>query len=595
MLSSKAQDALRKAQSGDIKQLKDGIHELNREAAKAKALFGRTGRIWRGLRQLGWYNLVWVLGIVMVAVIASFALPWIVKEFGEDLGGTASTLAAVLVSAAAWLRIGVKKASAVIGVIESAQAKLEASLAESVPPPSTEESKLASDLSNLENQIEIAAKQVEHAAARAEAAEAELVEVERSASLAHFIEERAASGDYREQLGILALIRRDFEQMSIRMRAMRENPPPLDDASRIDRIVLYIDDLDRCPPERVFEVLQAIHLLLAFDLFVVVVGVDERWLMRALALARAGLLARQGGSSQDLEKALEVVGFDFADTASPADFLEKIFQVPFWLQPIDEKGFGRLVDTMVARDQALSLAATGAAAAAGAAPGDAAGATRSTPGSDGDGSDASGSSDGVGGDKDIGVGNEPEDNRDITSARPEAVAISPREASVMRKLSDVVGRSPRTVKRFVNLYRVLKAREFVASALTPLRESETLGGMLLLALIAGHPRGTRRLLEEIETAPEEKGVTDFFGWNEEQRQSEGGLAVLDEVLPKEILPTLARTAKEHLGDLMMFHLQRWLPTVRRFSFRAEIARGASYTDVFSRTESQPTAEGAAKK
>jgi hypothetical protein len=36
----------------------------------------------------------------------------------------------------------------------------------------------------------------------------------------------------------------------------------------IDRIVLYVDDLDRCPPPRVVEVLEAVHLLLAGRLFV---------------------------------------------------------------------------------------------------------------------------------------------------------------------------------------------------------------------------------------------------------------------------------------------------------------------------------------
>ena len=51
--------------------------------------------------------------------------------------------------------------------------------------------------------------------------------------------------------------------------------------SPIERIILYIDDLDRCPPKRVVEVLEAVHLLLAFDLFVVVVAVDARWLERS--------------------------------------------------------------------------------------------------------------------------------------------------------------------------------------------------------------------------------------------------------------------------------------------------------------------------
>ena len=43
----------------------------------------------------------------------------------------------------------------------------------------------------------------------------------------------------------------------------------------MQRIVLYVDDLDRCPSDRVVELLEAVHLLLAFALFVVVVGVGE--------------------------------------------------------------------------------------------------------------------------------------------------------------------------------------------------------------------------------------------------------------------------------------------------------------------------------
>ena len=46
--------------------------------------------------------------------------------------------------------------------------------------------------------------------------------------------------------------------------------------------MLYIDDLERCEPDQVVQVLQAVHLLLAMELFVVVVGVDPRWLLRSL-------------------------------------------------------------------------------------------------------------------------------------------------------------------------------------------------------------------------------------------------------------------------------------------------------------------------
>jgi hypothetical protein len=78
-----------------------------------------------------------------------------------------------------------------------------------------------------------------------------------------------AATDYRRHLGLLALIRRDFEKLRDLFREQREaEDKGSEDTStnKINRIVLYIDDLDRCPPERVVQVLQAIHLLLAFPL-----------------------------------------------------------------------------------------------------------------------------------------------------------------------------------------------------------------------------------------------------------------------------------------------------------------------------------------
>jgi hypothetical protein len=56
----------------------------------------------------------------------------------------------------------------------------------------------------------------------------------------------------------------------------------LSQAMEFHRIVLYIDDLDRCEPAKVVEVLQAVNMLLTFQLFVVMVAVDARWLSRSL-------------------------------------------------------------------------------------------------------------------------------------------------------------------------------------------------------------------------------------------------------------------------------------------------------------------------
>ncbi len=99
-----------------------------------------------------------------------------------------------------------------------------------------------------------------------------------------------ASDEYRARLGIVSAIQRDFEQLATRLPA--GDFPELE---KVDRIVLYIDDLDRCDARQVVDVLQAVHLLLAFPLFVVVVGVDPRWLLRSLRLHYAALAQTDAG------------------------------------------------------------------------------------------------------------------------------------------------------------------------------------------------------------------------------------------------------------------------------------------------------------
>ncbi|HEV2879072.1 MAG TPA: P-loop NTPase fold protein, partial [Candidatus Eremiobacteraceae bacterium] len=102
---------------------------------------------------------------------------------------------------------------------------------------------------------------------------------------------------------------------------------------RFSRIVLYIDDLDRCPPDKVVNVLQAVHLLLCFPLFVVVVAVDARWVSRALHERFPGLLA-EGPEVQEL---LANPAPPPRSGASSDDYLEKIFQIPYWVRAMEAK------------------------------------------------------------------------------------------------------------------------------------------------------------------------------------------------------------------------------------------------------------------
>lgn len=155
-------------------------------------------------------------------------------------------------------------------------------------------------------------------------------ELRRGNSISAFAVERAQADHYRRHEGMVATLRRDLEEMSSRLTATKaENR-----AADLERIVLYIDDLDRCPPRRVVQVLQAIHLLLAFPLFVVVVGVDSRWLLRSLDM----FLRESDGDGDEA---------DPHTTSTPQNYLEKIFQISLCLRPMSPTGYADLISANI--------------------------------------------------------------------------------------------------------------------------------------------------------------------------------------------------------------------------------------------------------
>ena len=198
-------------------------------------------------------------------------------------------------------------------------------------------------------------------------AERELEDIRRGRRLYQYIQERASSTDYQQYLGVIALIRKDFETLAKLMdegRRAREakaedraqeagseveaagniqaagEEQSSDSLPQIDRIILYIDDLDRCPAKRVVEVLEAVHLLLALKLFVVVVGVDSRWLVRSLQRHyQAQLSADEGNVPQRQDD------WAYWDT-TPQNYLEKIFQIVFSIRSMDRTGYESLLDAL---------------------------------------------------------------------------------------------------------------------------------------------------------------------------------------------------------------------------------------------------------
>ena len=155
--------------------------------------------------------------------------------------------------------------------------------------------------------------------------------------LSSFLNERVNSDEYKRHQGIIALVRKDFDALSKLMADWRKHPEKTPNGVRpLDRIILYIDDLDRCSPEQVVQMLEAIHLLLALDLFVVVAAVDSRWLLRSLEVRYRELLeSSEDGANGRFRR------------STPQNYLEKIFQIPFTVAAMEVEGYERYVDHLL--------------------------------------------------------------------------------------------------------------------------------------------------------------------------------------------------------------------------------------------------------
>jgi sulfur relay (sulfurtransferase) DsrC/TusE family protein len=136
-------------------------------------------------------------------------------------------------------------------------------------------------------------------------------------SLLDFVNARLDGDDYGKHLGLMQQVKQDLAALSDRLTVGAHNQEELKKffPRGPARVILYIDDLDRCPPTRVVEVLEAVQLLLNTKLFIVVLGIDDRYIARALEEVYKGVLKRGG-------------------KPSGIDYLEKIIQIPYRMRPI---------------------------------------------------------------------------------------------------------------------------------------------------------------------------------------------------------------------------------------------------------------------
>jgi hypothetical protein len=339
-----------------LPKLERSYKELEARADEVRSLSGRIKALVLAVfTGPGWWvrATLFIVALVSPLIVSWLALhgaPW-VKDL---LAGTGRTIAQVITAIAAlstWLAAQVKAGNSIVTKLEGAYDQVAKVRADREATDRAAKAQAA--LAEKKQAEEEARHTLHEAEEKLKTIKAELAELAPGRQLMRFLRERATAEDYRRHLGLVSLVRQDFKQLSDLMTAPKVDAPPQANAALnadgsprelppelpvIDRIILYIDDLDRCRADRVIEVLEAVHLLLAFPLFAVVVAVDPRWLRQSLLDHYPRLL---GGADADGTNARTR---SLGRPATPQDYLEKIFQVPFNLQPMEKTGYELLVD-----------------------------------------------------------------------------------------------------------------------------------------------------------------------------------------------------------------------------------------------------------
>ena len=375
---------------------------------------------------------------------------------------------------------------------------------------------------------------VQDADRRIAALEDQRAQVDAATRLALLLRRRGGDdGYYASRRGLLGQVHRDLDQLDrdlTAIRNQRRGELPL------ERVVLYIDDLDRCAPERVVDVLAAVHLMLALPLFVVIVAVDPRWLRGALRGHQRDLLAADP---------------DLATSADPLDYLDKIFQIPFALRRPDQAAMAAYLRTLLAEDAPAqpSFAPTPASAPS---PYSAKASTSEAPAS-GNGATAREPGESRGRRAEIADRPRPAASPGIAvDLRPGGLIPYPPEIAFIEKLAPLVD-TPRAAKKLTNLYRLVRVDIPETDLARFVDSGEYRTVQILLAVLVGTPSGARGVFAALRDAAPDTDVVEVVR----------GIGETGTRLTR-VLEDVRKTSPEIELGLATF--QSWCPRLARYSF-----------------------------
>lgn len=544
----------------------DSIVEFISALGGLQAALSRGNSLTMVLQQRG---LIWtlaILGVILIGPLISAAIILLSNNEFPVVTNAMVSVSTFLGGLTLLLRAGTSRLTTAIEEVERAQFALERKKREAEQQYEDRIAAIEADLNEINQRFAQAQAEEQEIQRQIDTVEEELQQITPRRVLLDFVRERADSADYRKRLGIAALIRRDFDQLWQLIRDQNKEFIEQDKGEvdknhlhTINRIVLYIDDLDRCPPERVVQVLQAAHLLLAFPLFVVVIAVDARWLSQSLQKHYEGLLfeADRQDNSGLTQSVLRL--------ATPQNYLEKIFQIPFWIRPLTESARMRIVQGLIEKS------------------------IRTESSQEDEPEEKAGTTSQVAWETEERLREFKKEAQ--LDPNPPGLDIIEDELKFMAALRPLLGQTPRSVKRFVNLYWLLKsiALTQVSGFIEDKPYADFKQVLFLLAVLTGLPEISHEffnLLDDGELLHQQMGLT--AGRNDPQNQDttlksvvnvlknlyekQPGLSNGDELFRDELqrLENWAEKYEDGLwSKIETATLRTWLPQVIRFSYRME--------------------------
>ena len=324
------------------------------------------------------------------------------------------------------------------------------------------------------------------------------------------------------QPSIVPVIREDFEALT---QLLAPRYRDRQDARTPERIIIYIDDLDQCPPAAVADVIQVVQLLLAFPIFVVVIGANPAWLMASLE-TRYDVRAHEGSDSLSTYLASPAV--------RSVRTLSKCIHVPFWLAPLTRHSARELVHSMLGPsvtlvpDEPAPSAATSLPTA------------------------------------------HPVEGEAVAAAvtRRIVTRIAGAELAFLEEVAGILADSPRTVKRLVNCYQLLRAILPVASASPFVGDSGGPPGYIAaitqLGLLISAPLAAPRYVELL------KRTASLEDLRSELRAQEG----IDPAEMEVMLALIDAYSRSADRTSNVEALRRWISPAARFSFTVPPALAA---------------------